>query len=69
MEFARGIGKLSDWGNLYEESARMGIFICGCAGSSLTCGLFSSCAEQGLLLVAVCGLLIVVASLVAERGL
>ena len=30
---------------------------------------FSSCGEQGLLFVAVCGLLIVVASLVAEHGL
>ena len=30
---------------------------------------FSSCGEQGLLFVAVCGLLLVVACLVAERGL
>ena len=30
---------------------------------------FSSCSEQGLLFVAVCGLLIEVASLVAEHGL
>ena len=30
---------------------------------------FSSCGERGLLIVAVCGLLIVVASLVAEHGL
>ena len=30
---------------------------------------FSSCGEQGLLFVAVCGLLIAVASLVAEHGL
>ena len=30
---------------------------------------FSSCGEQGPLFVAVCGLLIVVASLVAEHGL
>ena len=30
---------------------------------------FSSCGEQGLLFVAVSGLLIVVASLVAEQGL
>ena len=30
---------------------------------------FSSCSERGLLFVAVCGLLIVVASLVAEHGL
>ena len=32
-------------------------------------GLFSSCGERGLLFVAVRGLLIVVASLVAEHGL
>ena len=32
-------------------------------------GLFSSCGEWGLLFVVVCGLLIVVASLVAEHGL
>ena len=32
-------------------------------------GLFSGCGERGLLFVAVCGLLIVVASLVAEHGL
>ena len=30
---------------------------------------FSSCGEQGLLFVAVCGLLIAVASLAAEHGL
>ena len=30
---------------------------------------FSSCGEQGLLFVVVCGLLIAVASLVAEHGL
>ena len=30
---------------------------------------FSSCGEQGLLFIAVCGLLIAVASLVAEHGL
>ena len=33
------------------------------------CGLFSSCGERGLLFVAVRGLLIAVASLVAEHGL
>ena len=33
------------------------------------CGLFFSCGEQGLLLVAVRGLLIAVASLAAEHGL
>ena len=32
-------------------------------------GLFSSCSEQGLSIVAVRGLLIVVASLAAEHGL
>ena len=32
------------------------------------CGLFSSCGEQGLLFIAVRGLLIAVASLVAELG-
>ena len=31
--------------------------------------LFSSCSERGLLFVAVCGLVIAVASLVAEHGL
>ena len=34
------------------------------------CGLFlSSCGEQGLLFIVVCGLLIEVASLVVEHGL
>ena len=33
------------------------------------CGLFSGCSEQGLLFVAVRGLLIAVASLVAEHRL
>ena len=40
----------------------------GCIGSSLL-GLFSSCGERGLFFVAVPGLLIAVASLVAEHGL
>ena len=31
--------------------------------------VFSSCGERGLLFIAVCGLLIAVASLVAEHGL
>ena len=41
------------------------------AASGLHCcaQAFSSCSEQGLLFVAVCGLLPVVASLVAELGL
>ena len=39
-----------------------------CVGSSLLCaGFFSSCGEQGLLFVAVHGLLTAVASLVAEH--
>ena len=37
--------------------------LCCCAQS------FSSCGKQGLLFVAVCGLLIAVASLVVEHGL
>ena len=45
------------------------VFIFGCAGASLLQGLFSSCGEQGLLFIEVYGLLIVVASLVAEYGL
>ena len=32
-------------------------------------GLLSSCGKQGLLFIVVCGLLIAVASLVAEHGL
>ena len=40
-----------------------------CTGSSLLCGLFSSCGECGLSLAAVHGLLIAVASLVAEHRL
>ena len=41
------------------------------AASGLRCCLlaFSSCGEQGLLFIAVCGLLIVVASLLAEHRL
>ena len=41
------------------------------AVSGLCCCVraFSSCGKQGLLFIAVCGLLIVVASLVVERGL
>ena len=44
-------------------------FFFGCAGSSLLQGLFPSCGEPGLLLVAVPGPLIAAASLVAECGL
>ena len=44
-------------------------FIFGCVGSSLLTRAFSSCGEQGLLFVAVRGLLTAVASLVVEHGL
>ena len=47
------------------------LFIFDCAGSSLLCGLFSSCGERvrrgDSSLVAVRGLLIEVASLIAEH--
>ena len=45
------------------------LFVFGCVGSSLLRAAFSSCGEWGLLFVAMRGLLIVVASLVAEHGL
>ena len=46
------------------------IFILGCVWPSLPrVGFFSSCVERGLLFVPPCGLLIAVASLVAEHGL
>ena len=40
------------------------LFIFGCAGSSLLCGLFSCCGDWGATLVGVHGAPIVVASLV-----
>ena len=43
--------------------------IYGCVVSSLLRAAFSSCGERGLLFVAVCRLLVVVASLVVEHGL
>ena len=45
------------------------LFIYGCSGSSFLHAAFSSCSEQGLLFVAVRGLLTAVGSLVAEHGL
>ena len=45
------------------------LFIFGCAGSLLLCCLFLVVASRGYSLVAVCGLLIAVASLVAQHGL
>ena len=45
------------------------LFIFGCAGSSLLRVGFSSCSKRRLLFVAICRLLMGVASLVAEHGL
>ena len=45
------------------------LFILAVLGLCCCSWAFSSCGEQGLLFVAVHGLLIVVASLVAEHGL
>ena len=45
------------------------LFIFGCTGFSLLCGLLSGCGEPGLLFVAVRGRLTVVACLVAEHRL
>ena len=42
---------------------------CGCAGSSLLCRLSLVVASEGYSPVALCGLIIVVASLVGEHGL
>ena len=44
-------------------------FIFGCVGLCCCAWAFSSCGELGLLFVAVCRLLIVVASLAVEHGL
>ena len=45
------------------------LYIFGCAGSLLLCGLFSSCSEQRLLFIALRRLLITVASPVVEQRL
>ena len=45
------------------------LFIYGCVGSPLLRAGFLSCGERGLLFVVVRGLLIAVASLVADHGL
>ena len=45
------------------------LFIFGGAGSSLICGLFFNCSEEELFFVASCGLLILMASPVAEHRL
>ena len=53
---------------LYIFKIILFIYFC-CAGSLLLHGLFSSCSEEGLLFIAVCRLLIAVASPVAEHRL
>ena len=50
-------------------SVKIVLFIFGCAGSSSLCGLFSSCGEEGLSVVAMCKLLPAVTSLCGEQGL
>ena len=45
------------------------VFICGCAESSLMCGLSLAAASRGHSLVVMRGLLIEVASFTAEHGL
>ena len=45
------------------------IYLFACAGSLSLLALFSSCSKQGLLIIVVDGLLIVVASFVAEHKL
>ena len=61
-------------GDVYKRQVCMYVcvylFIYGCIGSSLLhVGFLSSCGEQGLLFLAVHGLLIAVASVVAEHRL
>ena len=57
--------------NIYWHSLFIYLFILFLAALSLRCctRAFSSCGERGLLFLAVPGLLIAVASLVAEHGL
>ena len=45
------------------------IYLLAALGLRCCTQAFSSCGKRGLLFVAVCGLLIAVASLAAERGL
>ena len=53
---------------LKRNSFKKYLSIFGCAGSLLLCGLFLVAGSGGCSLVAVCGLLIVVASLGVEQG-
>ena len=47
----------------------LSIYLLAALGLCCCARAFSSCGKRGLLFVAVCGLLIAVASLVAEHGL
>ena len=60
--------KLVNFMGFFSFNKFIYLFVFGCVGSSLL-HAFSSCGEWGLLFVAVHGLLIAVASLVAEHGL
>ena len=53
--------------NLFKINLLINLFL-AVLGLHCCARAFSSCGEQGLLFVAVCGLLIAVASLVAEHG-
>ena len=80
---AQGIVQFSGWLNHASEKGALRIYFVRCFlfffNSFIyfwlrwvlvaACGLFSSCSEQGLLFIVVRGLLIAVASLVAEHGL
>ena len=62
-----GLIKLRLWNFFFKLNL---IYLCSCTGSSSPCGLFFSFrARGGYSLVAVCGLLTAVASLVAEHGI
>ena len=65
---------VADWSNfrlaaLFIFLNLFYLFIFGCVGLRCCVPAFSSCGERGLLLVVVRGLLVAVASLVAEHGL
>ena len=53
----------------YDHWLYVYLFIFGCIGSSLLCGLSLAVASDGSSLAVVNGLLVVVASLIAERRL
>ena len=54
-------------GHVFFNLTYLFIFIFGCAGPSMLCGLYSSGREQGLLLISVGGLHIAGDSLVVEH--